>query len=58
MANILYLVPLLIAVSLTYGATRHESPRIILQHAWHTAVWMLGFMGVIAAVIWVIGLWV
>ncbi|HEX5106193.1 MAG TPA: hypothetical protein VFV87_20380 [Pirellulaceae bacterium] len=52
-----YLVPLIVSVSLVYGATRHELPRPILQHAWHTAVWMLVFIGAIFAVLWLVSLW-
>jgi hypothetical protein len=49
-----YCVPLIIAVSLVYGATRHELWRPILYHAWHTAVWMLVFMGTIFAVLYAV----
>ena len=49
-----YIVPLILSVSLVYGATRHELPRPILYHAWHTALWMLVFMGVIFAVLWLV----
>ncbi len=38
--QIWYLLPLVVSVSLVYGATRHELPRPILYHAWHTALWM------------------
>lgn len=53
-----YILPLIVAVSLVYGATRHELPRPILYHAWHTAVWMAVFMGGIFAVLWVVSLFV
>ena len=46
-----YYLPLLVAVSLVYGATRHELPGPILRHAWHTAVWMTTFIGVIFLII-------
>jgi hypothetical protein len=46
-----YLLPLVISVSLVYGATRHELMRPILANALHTAVWILGFMGVIFVVL-------
>jgi hypothetical protein len=52
-----YMIPLIIAVSLVYGATRHELPRPILYHAWHTAVWMAVFMGSIFAVLWLVSWW-
>ena len=49
-----YIVPLILSVSLVYGATRHELPRPILYHAWHTAVWMTVFMGGIFVVLWLV----
>ena len=51
-------MPLIVSVSLVYGATRHELPRPILYHAWHTAVWMLIFMGAIFAVLWLVSWWI
>lgn len=53
-----YILPLIVSVSLVYGATRHELPRPILYHAWHTAVWMVVFMGGIFAVLWLVSLFV
>jgi len=35
-----HLVPLILAVSLVYGATRHELLSPILHHAWKTVLWM------------------
>lgn len=52
-----YAVPLIVAISLVYGATRHELMRPILQHAWHFAVWMLGFMVVLFGVLWLVSRW-
>jgi hypothetical protein len=46
-----YYLPLLVAISLVYGATRHELPGPILKHAWHTAVWMTTFIGGIFLVV-------
>jgi hypothetical protein len=46
-----YAVPLIVAISLVYGATRHELMVPILQHAWRTAKWITGFMLVIAIVL-------
>jgi hypothetical protein len=51
-----YAVPLIVSVSLVYGATRHELPRPILYHAWHTALWMAIFIGSIFLVLWVVSL--
>ena len=56
-AQIWYIVPLIVSVSLVYGATRHELPRPILYHAWHTAVWMAVFMGGIFVVLWLVSMW-
>ena len=52
-----YIVPLILSVSLVYGATRHELARPILYHAWHTAVWMLIFIGSIFVVLWLVSWW-
>lgn len=46
-----YYLPLLVAISLVYGATRHELPGAILRHAWQTAVWMTSFIGLIFLII-------
>ncbi len=48
---LLYFVPLLIAIALVFGATRHEDMSLILKHAGHTARWIGGFMGLIFVVI-------
>jgi hypothetical protein len=52
-----YSIPLVVAISLVYGATRHELMVPILHHAWRTAKWIVGFMAVIVAVLLVIS-WV
>lgn len=44
-------VPIIVAISLVYGATRHERLKPILIHAYHTAVWIIGFMVAIGAVL-------
>lgn len=41
---LLYYLPLIITISLVFGATRHEDMRLILRHAGHTARWITGFM--------------
>ncbi len=46
-----YALPLVVAVSLVYGATRHEYMVPILQHAARAAVWIVGFMTVIFGVL-------
>lgn len=47
-----YLLPLLVAVSLVYGATRHEYLQPILHHAYKSALWMVSFMFTVFAVLW------
>lgn len=46
-----YSVPLIVAISLVYGATRHELMVPILHHAWHTARWIVGFMAIVVAIL-------
>jgi hypothetical protein len=53
-----YLLPLIIAVSLVYSATRHEAMRPILYHAWRVGVWIVGFMLVVIVVLKFIEWWV
>jgi hypothetical protein len=48
---LLYYVPLIISISLVFGATRHEDTHLILRHAWLTGRWITGFMGVIFVVL-------
>lgn len=42
-----YMAPLVVSISLVYGATRHEYFVPILQNALRAAWWILSFMGVI-----------
>jgi len=46
-----YALPLIISVSLVYGATRHELMGPILNNAFRAAVWIGGFMAIIFAVL-------
>ena len=48
---LLYYIPLLIAISMVFGATRHEDTGLILKHAWETARWITLFMVIIFAVL-------
>lgn|GEM_PF-494028 len=48
---LLYYLPLIIAISLVFGATRHEDLSLILRHAFHTARWITGFMAVVFALV-------
>jgi hypothetical protein len=43
-ADIWYCLPAIIAVSLVYAATRHESMGPILRHALRVGFWIIGFM--------------
>lgn len=52
-----YAIPLIVVVSLVYGATRHEHLREIFIHAFRSAVWVVGFMALIFFLIWVSGFW-
>lgn len=47
-----YAVPLIVSISLVYGATRHELMRPILEHAVRFAAWIVVFMGILFIVIW------
>lgn len=49
-----YTLPLVVSISLVYGATRHEHMGPILYQAFRSAVWMVGFMAVIFAVLLVV----
>jgi hypothetical protein len=42
-----YMAPLIVAISLVYGATRHEYLVPILQNALRAAWWIISFMGLI-----------
>jgi hypothetical protein len=55
---LLYLLPVLAAVSFVMAATRHERNEMILSQAWKSAVWTVGFLGAIAAVLWFAMFWI
>ena len=46
-----YMGPLIVAISLVYGATRHEHFVPILQNALRAGWWILSFMGVILGIL-------
>lgn len=56
-ARIWYALPLVVVVSLVYGGTRHEYLTEIMVHSFRSAVWVVGFMGVIFLIIYVAGFW-
>ena len=49
-----YALPLIVAISLVYAATRHEFMGPILHHAWRIAVWIMGFMLIVFVVLLVL----
>ena len=51
---LLYYVPLIISISLVFGATRHEDTQTILRHALATARWITSFMAIIFVILLVI----
>ncbi len=46
-SQIWYLVPLIVAICLVYGATRHELMQPILINALKFGAWIIGFMAVL-----------
>ncbi len=52
---LLYYIPLVVAISLVYGGTRHEDMRLVVTHAFYTAYWITAFMGIIFAILWMMG---
>jgi hypothetical protein len=46
-----YALPLIVAISLVYAATRHEQMGPILRHAARLGIWIVGFMAVVFAVL-------
>jgi len=53
-----YALPLMIAVSLVYAATRHEAMGPILHHAVRIGGYVVSFMFMVFVVFWLISLWV
>ncbi len=53
-----YALPLIIAVSLVYAATRHEVMGPILHHALRVGTYITGFMFVVFVLLWLVSLWV
>jgi hypothetical protein len=49
--NLIYALPLIISISLVYGATKHERMKAILAHAGHTALCIVGFMTAVLAIL-------
>ena len=52
-----YLLPLIVSISLVYGATRHEHMGPILQNAVRFGTWFTGFIAIVFGVLFVLSLW-
>lgn len=51
-----YAVPLVVAVSLVYAATRHEQMGAILHQAVRIGAWIVGFMAVVFGILYLMSL--
>jgi len=49
-----YAVPLIVAVSLVYSATRHEETGAIMIQSLRTGVWIICFMAVIFVILMIV----
>ena len=49
-----FALPLVVAISLVYGATRDELMVPILQHAFRAATWIVGFLALIFVVLYLV----
>jgi len=49
-----YILPLIVAISLVYGATRHESMRPILRNATKAGTWIVGFIVVVFGILFLL----
>lgn len=52
-----YSLPLVVAISLVYAATRHEAMRPILDHALRFGFWVLAFMVIVFALLAFASIW-
>jgi hypothetical protein len=52
-----YALPLIVAISLVYAATRHEAMTPILLHAVRLGGWITGFMAFLFAVLMGVSWW-
>ncbi len=57
-ANLMwYSLPLIVAISLVYSATRHEAMPDILRHALRLGIMITGFMAAILVALAILGYW-
>jgi hypothetical protein len=54
-SHYMHILPLIAATSIVYGATRDERPVHILVQIVRSAIWMIFFLGLIMAFLFVIG---
>jgi len=54
MNQLWYALPLIVSISLVYGATRHELMGPILHNAFRAATWIMGFMATIFVILWAV----
>lgn len=52
LAQIWYAAPLIVAISLVYGATRHEYLKEIVVQSFKAALYLIVFLGAIFALVW------
>ena len=55
--DIWYAVPLLVAISLVYAATRHETVPDILRASLRIGTWFGGFVAVAMLVVYLLDAW-
>jgi hypothetical protein len=51
-ADFWYALPLVVALSLVYAATRHEDLKAIFGHALRMGATVIGFMAIIFVILW------
>jgi hypothetical protein len=57
-SRIWYCLPLVVSISLVYGASRHEQMGPILEHALRFGAWVVTFMLAIFALLMFVSWWV
>jgi hypothetical protein len=53
-----YALPLIVAISVVYSGTRYERTDDILIGTFRSLAWIVTFMAIILAVLWLVGLMV
>jgi len=56
-SNLVHILPLIVAVSIVYGATRDERPLVILEQMVRSAIWVSVFLGLILLALLGLGSW-